>query len=428
MSGFSPSRWVRHFRLSILRPLRVFLAARQRAKAHGLFIGVTGSSAKSSTVALIAAVMRKKGNVLAQVMDNTINPLIRTIGKALEADYIVVENGVGGRGQMQAMASLLRPDLVVVTLVGIEHYSSFRSAEAIAEEKGYLVEAVSSNGLAVLNADDPLVMAMAKRTRARIVTFGYNPDADYRILSAKPALSGAMTVEIATGNHCLKVQTRFMGAHFALSVAAAIAVGMELGVPWEDVCDAVSTNNPLRLRLSPHKIEGGPLFLADCVKAPEASLHLAFESLAAVSAKRRRIVLGTIADYKGTRRRIYRKAIESALKVADEVILVTQGLDQERLAPQAAIEGRYRCFATTYEAANYISQTARDDEVILLKGSSNFHLERIMIAMKAEVRCWELACGRSESCYKCGLYNFEHHRHGWIRRRRRWGFFGRHLR
>lgn len=423
MNGSALSNWIKRFRLETLRPLRIRLAARARARAEGKFIGVTGSSGKSTTTALIAAIMSTKGRVTSQIMENTINPLIRTMRSSRLVDYVVVEAGVGGRGQMKTMASLLQPDVAVVTLVGLEHYSAFRSADAIAAEKGYLVEAVSPAGLVVLNADDPLVMAMSNRSSARVVTFGFSKTADCRILDVTGGLPNGVHVRLLWKGKVLDIQTAFIGRHFAETVAAAATVGLELGVKPEDVCKAIAAIRPLPLRLSVHKVDGGPLILADSAKAPLGTLQLAFDALRAADAPRRRIVLGAISDYKGERKRVYRRALESAFAFADEVILISDVDRPERFAPAHASEGRFRCFDDMLAASNYIAQSAIPDEVILLKGSANFHLERILIDMMEQVRCWKLSCGRQESCYKCGMYGFEHQTHRSVRRRRRWSKF-----
>lgn len=416
----SISSWIRHIRLEVLRPLRIRLAGRRRAKARGVFIGVTGSSGKSTTTDLIAAVLSRNGRVAGQIMDNTINPLIRTMRRSLDADFVVVEAGVGRKGQMGTMASLLRPHVAVVTLVGIEHYSAFRSKEAIAAEKGELVAATDAGGLVVLNADDPLVMGMAAHTAARVVTFGCGETADCRIVEVRGGGPNGIAVRLQWRGRQLDVATRFPARHFALPVAAAAAVGLELGVDPRDVCDALAARTPLRLRLSMHQIPGGPLILADSAKAPQGTLHLAFETLRDFEAPRRRIVLGAISDYKGERKRIYRKAIGAALDIAEEVMLITEVDRPERFAPEAAAEGRYRCFASLRDASEHIARTAMADEVILLKGSANYHLERVLLDLTGKVRCWELACGRNESCFKCGLAGFEHQTHRSVRRRRRW--------
>src|SRR5690606_33223483 len=108
------------------------------------------------------------------------------------------------------------------------------------------------------------------------------------------------------------------------------------------------------LRLSPHWIPGGPFILADCAKAPQGTLHLSFELLRQIEAPRRRIVLGAISDYRGERRRVYRNAIEAALEVADEVILVSESRGRPLVAPEVESAGRFRNFLTVREAAEYI--------------------------------------------------------------------------
>ncbi len=412
--------WIHRFRLERLRPLRIRLAGRARAEATGCFIGVTGSSAKSTTTALIAAVLRERGSVLLQVMDNTINPLIRTIRGSRNADFVVVEAGVGGKGQMTKMASLLRPDIAVVTLVGLEHYSAFRSKEAIAYEKGALVEATAADGFVVLNADDPHVMGMGARTNARVVTYGHAEASDYRILDVRGGFPDGIRVLLSWGEEQLEIPTQFVGEHFAGPVSAAAAVGLELGVSAQDVRKAIASQQPIHMRLSVHNIPGGPIMIADCAKAPKETLQLAFNTLKDIDAPRRRIVLGSISDYKGDRKRAYRQAVEAAFEVADEVILIAESPLRANIAREATAEGRYHWFSTTREAADHVARTAIKGEVILLKGSANFHLDRILLNLTTEVRCWENTCKRGESCFKCGLFAHEFETHSRIRRRQRW--------
>ncbi len=406
---------VQRIRLGVLRPLRMKSAGRTRAKSRGVFIGITGSSGKSTTTALIAAIMRRHGSVSAQVLDNTINPLVKTLLRSRDADYVVAELGVGGKGQMIEMAPLFRPDVAVVTMVGLEHYSAFRSREAIATEKGELVAALSGSGLAVLNGDDAYVMGMAARTAARVVTFGHGDGADCRIVSVSGGFPQGVTVTIGWRGQVIDFPTTFVGRHFAVPVSAAICCALELGVPVAAVRDAVATFQTLWLNLSVHAIPGGPVFLADCKKAPRGTLSLAFDALGAVSAPRRRVVLGMISDDPGKRRAIYRDAVRDALAVSDEVITVNEFGGRSWASEADVAAGRYRHFTTTRQAADYIAQTAMADEVIMLKGSSNLHLERILLQFLEKVRCWEADCGRTDSCVSCGLYQHDHAEHRRLR-------------
>ena len=411
---------IRKFRLGVLRPLAGVRASRARSRARGTFVGVTGSSGKSTTTALIAAILSQKGTVRSQVMDNTIKPLMRTLRQAEDADFVVAELGVGRSGQMHGMAALLRPDVSVVTMVGLEHRSAFRSSDNIAQEKGELVAATPEHGFTVLNADDPRVMGMAARTKAQVVTFGYGPSADCRIAAVRGGIPDGITVSLVWKDSAFEVPTKLVGPHLAIDVAAAAAVGLQLGLTPEMVSAGVADCPALNLRLSMHQIPNGPLIVADSAKAPQATLHLAFEALKAAPAVRRRIVLGTISDYAGDRRRVYKSAVRDALAAAHEVILINDSATADQYAPEAARDGRYRIFPSTRAAADYLAQSATADDVILLKGSANFHLERILLHLAGDVRCWEQSCGRGESCFRCGLSAFDHAAHRGIRRKRRW--------
>ena len=411
---------VSRFRLGSLRKLRVRYAAKIRARATGCFVAVTGSSAKSTTTALLVTILETQGRIQKQVLDNTINPLIKTVRRGRDADFVVAELGVGGIGQMAQMAGLFQPNVAVVTMVGLEHLSAFRSAEAIALEKGELIAATRADGLVALNADDPLVMGMAARTAARIVTFGTNESATCRILGVSGGLPVGITVRLIWRGESFEVATGFVGAHFALPVAAAVLVGLELGLTIADVRTALESCRPLPVRLSVHEISGGPVIIADCAKAPIGSILLAFDVLREVEGRRRRIVLGTISDYKSSRSKTYRTVVQQALEVADEVVVVTDSGGKSWAPAEALAAGSLRIFAHTEQAADHIIRTAIPDEAILLKGSANLHLERILLRLQGvNVRCWETSCGRIDSCLTCGLYRVDFAAHRNVRRRQR---------
>lgn len=169
--------------LSIIRrPFKLRRALKLRSVSEATFIGITGSSGKSTTTALLSHILGSNGRVRSQVLDNLYNGLLKTMS-SLEAqdDFVVVETAVAKHGDMAPQVELLKPDVAIVTMIGIEHYSAFRSKEAVAQEKSALVRSLTSSGLAILNADDPLVMQMASKTKARCITYGWSESADYRI-------------------------------------------------------------------------------------------------------------------------------------------------------------------------------------------------------------------------------------------------------
>ena len=217
----------------------------KRSTSSALFIGITGSSGKSTTTSLLSHILADRGRVHTQLFENTIHKLPRTLRDLpSDADFVVAEVGIGN-GRMARMAKLLRPNVTIVTKVGMEHRSAFRTLEAIAQEKGWLVEAVSESGIAFLNADDPNVMAMAQRCRARIVTFGRSEGADYRVLEADAGFPGTLTVRVRCAKGVFLLKTPFVSEEFWLATVIAFAASLELGVDPQAAVGRISSFPPI---------------------------------------------------------------------------------------------------------------------------------------------------------------------------------------
>jgi UDP-N-acetylmuramoyl-tripeptide--D-alanyl-D-alanine ligase len=395
---------------------------RRRLASKARFVGITGSSAKSTTTALLGHILEASGRVATQADSNVARALAKTlVNHSRDRDFIVAELGVGAEGTMKPMADVLRPDVAVVTLVALEHRSAFRTLERVAAEKGHLVEAVRPGGFAVLNADDPNVMAMAGRTRERIVTFGRSEGADYRAIRVHAAFPARLSLVVQWTGGSLALQSNFLAEHFWLPVAAATATAIELGVESSLIADRIADFQPILHRFGLISVPGGPDFMVDSIKAPWHSLQLAFDAVANADAPRKRIVLGQISDFAGSNRK-YRDAYRAARKAAGEVIFVGEHAHRSEASEQDRRDGTFREFLTPLEAERHIRATAIPGELILLKGSSRLHLERIALSWVEEVRCWQTACGRSQGCKPCGLYpvSYETHhgRKNWKRRAR----------
>ncbi|TPJ57452.1 Mur ligase family protein [Mesorhizobium sp. B2-7-1] len=395
--------------------LRRYRAERARARSKATFIGITGSSGKSTTTSLLGHILAGHGTVHAQVLANTLKALVRTLYKRMKragkVDYVVFEAGAFEPGSIRPMAEMLKPDVAVVTMVRLEHFSKFRTLEAVAREKKALVDALSAGGLAILNADDPHVLDMAAGARCRVVTFGQSQAADYRVTGIHAAYPDRLGFSLRWNAGAINVQTPFPGEHFWLPAAASIVAALELGVPPEKVAARTALFEPLSNRCKVQVTDGGPQFIVDAAKAPWHSLNIAFEMMAKAKAVRKRIVLGQISDYAGSSRK-YRKAYAIARDIADEVIYTGDNAHRSRASDADRDSGRFVEIRTPKEVSDHIKQTAVPGELILLKSSSNLHLERIALAWTHDVRCWIPACGKQEGCYTCGLYEvpFEEHK------------------
>ncbi|MGI9520597.1 MAG: Mur ligase family protein [Hyphomicrobiaceae bacterium] len=383
--------------------------SRQRSKAT--FIGVTGSSGKTTCAELLSFILEAHGPVISQYDWNTLQVIGKTIRRGSDqAAYAVCEAGVGEKGQMRPMARLIQPSVAIVTMVGLEHYREFRSKDAVAAEKGELVEALSPNGIAVLNADDAHVMSMAERTDARLVTFARETTADYQVISAKAAYPKCLELVVDCRGKKVLFHTQLAGEQFWLSCVAAIATAMELGVPEDIVKKRMAEFKGSALRFQPVKTSG-PTFIVDTMKAPHGTLDVAFSAFEACEFPYKRIVLGTISDYGGMSKPKYRDAYRAARKIADQVIIVARHLHRYDEVVEDLAAGKLIELETPKQVDDFIRKTCRKDELILLKASGSVHFERLALCWLQDVRCWEYKCGRGTQCPSCELIDrpFEEH-------------------
>lgn len=394
--------------------LRRLQARWVRARNKATFIGITGSSGKSTSTSLLAHILGAQGKVHLQAQANTMPALIRTLYKRLrkagKVDYVVFEAGASDFGTISAMAQMLKPDVAVVTMVRLEHFGKFRTLDAVAAEKRALVDALQPDGLAVLNCDDPLVLGMASGAKCRIATFGQSDEADYRVSDVYAAYPELLRFTLHWRGGSLNIHAPFPGEQFWLPTAAAVAAALELGVSPEKIAGQVASFEPLPNRSTVQAVQAGPQFLVDTAKAPWHSINIALEMIAKAKASSKRIVLGQISDYAGSSRK-YGTAYKIAREIADEVIYTGDNAHRSRASQVDRDSGRFIELRSAKEVSDHIKQTAVPGELILLKSSSNLHLERIALAWTHDVKCWIPVCGKSESCQMCGLYEvpFEEH-------------------
>jgi UDP-N-acetylmuramoyl-tripeptide--D-alanyl-D-alanine ligase len=360
---------------------------------------------------LLSHILESTKKVRAQSIKNGVANTVKTLG-ALENDEacVVLEIGTAGPGQIAEAAKFVRPDVAIVTLVALEHYSVFRNLANVAKEKSSLVKALPPDGLAILNKDDPNVLAMAQSTSARVVTFG-KQGADYEQADIDARVPGALALTLKYSGKQLRLKTRLTGAHNCLAVSAAAACALELGIPEAAVINGVASFDPVFGRLTVHKINYGPTFLLDTLKAPYHSLSLALDTLRSSTATRKRLVLGNISDYQGNPFPKYRDTYRAAAAIVDQVIIVGPNSHRSGATKDDIESKRLVTFVNVEDASRYIKATAVEDELILVKGSGNLHLERIFLDFETGVQCWPNDCGIKVPCTDCGLFRHPFYEH-----------------
>lgn len=367
-------------------------------------MGVTGSVAKTTTVKLI-------GDVLAALGPGHVSALGGNAGHHIPAGvlkarlwhrYCVLEVSGHHPGALDPSLAALRPTIGVVTWVGRDHWKSFGSLEAIAAEKGKMVECLPPRGCAVLNADDPAVAAMAARTRARVLRFGLAQDADVRGEDVRCAFPERLSLIVRHDGEAIELRTALIGEHMTHPLLAAVAVGLACGVPLAECVRRLEDTGGRRHRLSAHETPPGVTFLLDTRKAPSYAIEAALRTLEQARARRKIVVFGTISDYAGSSRPHYRRAARRALEIAERVYFV--GPNAARARKEVAPEGReLRIFETAHELHRHLDEVLTPGDLVLVKSSIVDHLERLQLARVGPHACWKTRCKVKKSCGDCAL-------------------------
>ncbi|WP_306359388.1 UDP-N-acetylmuramoyl-tripeptide--D-alanyl-D-alanine ligase [Nocardia sp. CC227C] len=245
-------------------------------------VGVTGSSGKTSTKDLLAAVLSPLGPVVAP--PGSFNNEIGHPWTALRADadtrFLVLELSARGRGHIRALTEVAPPGIGVVLNVGTAHLGEFGSREAIAETKGELVEALPATGLAVLNADDPLVSAMAARTAARVVQVGLATGADLRATDVTLDEQARARFTLRRGAESADVALAVHGEHQVGNALAAAAVALECGADLATVATALGAAQAVsERRMDVRTRADGVTVINDSYNANPDSVRAALKAL-----------------------------------------------------------------------------------------------------------------------------------------------------
>jgi UDP-N-acetylmuramoyl-tripeptide--D-alanyl-D-alanine ligase len=386
------------------RLLNCRAAIRRFTLRHVTFIAVTGSCGKTTTIALSKAVLSSAGTCWTRVGSSRwlVAETILSVGASTK--FCLQELHASFPGIIGESLSLLKPQIGVVTTVGGDHYTNYRGLEATAREKGQLVERLPQSGVAILNADDPHVLNMAGRTRARLVTFGLSPQADVRAMEVSSVWPDRLSMKVAHQHETIRIETQMVGGHWVTSVLAAIATGIVSGVDLKFCAEAIRTVKPVFGRYSVHRRSDDAAYVLDTHKAPLWTIAPGLAFVRTARAPRKTMVFGTISDYPGARSPRYRRVAREALEVADRVIFVGPQSSHVDKLRRGEVGERVFTFETTYQASAFMAEGCVPAELIYIKASLTDHLERIMLSQLDEVVCWRERCGKWPPCTGCKNY------------------------
>jgi UDP-N-acetylmuramoyl-tripeptide--D-alanyl-D-alanine ligase len=364
------------------------IASAERKEMRATVVGITGSTGKTSVKDLSRAVLATRYRVHASPKSfNTEVGVPLTLLSAEEGvDVVVCEMGSRGLGHIRLLADVARPEVGVVTNVGLAHMEMFGTQEAVADAKAELVEALPKDGTAVLNADDPVVRGFDRRTRARVIRYGMASDADVRGEDLTLDDEGRPSFTLATSAGTEHVELPVPGEHMAWNALAAAACGVALGLSAGECAAGLK-----EARVSPWRMEvfdtpSGIRVVNDAYNANPTSMAAALRAVRAMAGSGRCVaVLGEMAELGSVSVEEHEHVGELAARLGIDRV-ITVGELAHVIAVSAVREGVEpnhvtRC-ATVEEAFEAVAAQARPGDVVLVKASRAVGLERLAERLK----------------------------------------------
>ncbi len=347
-------------------------------------IALTGSQGKTGTKDYLAHVLEAFGPTVAARgnHNNEIGVPLTILRVTPHTSWLVVEMGARGIGHIRYLCELAPPSVAAVLNVGTAHLSEFGSREQIAVAKGEIVEALPASGVAVLNADDELTVAMASRTPARTLTFGEAGEVSWRHVELDDL--GRPSFELGHDGTWVPVRLTQTGAHQVANAAAAAALALAVDLPLDAVAERLSTAAAAsRWRMELVERADGLLVLNDAYNANPASMTAAIEALVAIGRRRGRrtvAVLGAMLELGPETEQSHRE-VGVAVARAGVDLLVTVGEAAAAIADGAdevaGWEGAARRTAGRDEALVVVRENVAAADVVLVKASRGAALEHL---------------------------------------------------
>jgi UDP-N-acetylmuramoyl-tripeptide--D-alanyl-D-alanine ligase len=366
----------------------MMLARDERAQMDATVVAVTGANGKTSTKDMAAAVLAHSFRTHASrnSFNNEVGLPVTILGAAADTQVVVAEMGARHVGDVAILCGIARPDIAIVTNVGVAHLEVFGSWDRIVEASAEPVEALGADGVAVLNADDVVVAGYARRTAARVVTFGLAADADVHAEDVSLGTDGRSSFALARGAERAAVTLAVPGEHMVSNALAAAATGVTLGVPLAACAEALTHAEVSQWRMETFTTPAGIRVVNDAYNANPESMAAALRAARWMAGEGHLIaVLGTMAELGPISAREHERIGELAARIrVDRLIAV--GAAARQIAEAGLREGvepdNVACYDDPDEVLDDVRSSARPGDLVLFKGSRVAGLERLAEALR----------------------------------------------
>jgi UDP-N-acetylmuramoyl-tripeptide--D-alanyl-D-alanine ligase len=368
------------------------LAAAVVRRLPGLtVVAITGSAGKTTTKDLAAQLIESLGPTVSpqDSFNNEIGHPLTVLRVTGQTRYLVAEMSARGPGHIAELCRISPPRLGAVLCVGHAHAGEFGTLEEVALAKSELPAALPPGGVAVLNADDPLVLAMAGRTAASVVTFGRAPQADVRADDVEVDQAGRPRFTLRTEAGSAPVALQLHGEHNVTNALAAAALAGQLGMDTGAVAAGLSAAKARsRWRMEVTRRPDGVTIVNDAYNASPEAMTAALSALAVMAGGGRAIaVLGRMAElgeysealHEQVGREAARAGLAGLIVVGDEATAMLAGAKAD-----PSWQGELLQVPDTAAAVAAAERLARPGDVVLVKAARAANLQRVALALTGE--------------------------------------------
>jgi UDP-N-acetylmuramoyl-tripeptide--D-alanyl-D-alanine ligase len=354
------------------------LAAWARRQWGGQVVAVTGSAGKTTTKEIISRFLETELPVAKSAgnLNNHVGLPLSILRTPDDARVAVLEIGMNHAGEIRGLAQIAQPTVGVVTNVGYAHTEFFDSIEDIALAKRELIEALPGDGVAVLNADDPLVTQFREAHTGPVVTFGLSPAADVHPEEVEYSLDG---FRLRLGKS-VWIESRLMGKHGVLNLLAGVAVAQVFGIAPERLREAAHAISAGAMR-GERFIHDGITVLDDCYNSNPDAARLMLDLLRVTPARRRIAVLGEMLELGRRSESLHRDVGRYVAACGINVLIGIRGAARHMVVEAAnagMTDSAAYFFEDPVEAGDFARRITKHGDAVLFKGSRGTKVERAL--------------------------------------------------
>ncbi len=362
------------------------LAAAVRRHWGKRVVGITGSAGKTTTKEAVAAVLGARFNVLKSQgnLNNGYGLPLQLLRLEPEHDVAVIEMGMSAAGEIAALCRIAAPDWGVVTNVGHAHTEFFSDGMAgVARAKYELVESLPRNGVAFLNCDDAYVSQFGRDFEGKAVYYGRGPCGDPHVESVQSLGADGLRMQVRAGEQRSELHLHLPGEHNAANALAAIAVGVEAGIPLAECCKALENLRPEDKRGQVMMVRGATM-INDAYNSNPEALKSMIRTLAAMPAQRRILVAGEMLELGQEADALHAACGRAAAHAGVHWIVGVRGHARHIVEAARAAGAEAIYLESPEEAGAWLRENLKPGDAVLLKGSRGVRLERALEVLQSQ--------------------------------------------